>query len=281
MQCYRCKREYNGPAIRERQRLIESFLPQPVSAAAIEICESPNNPEKVAVLERYFREKLFSDSEFPRTYRQFREQYYAIKILCLGCGHELYDPGLSNVEHSVHSVLLEAEYEYLIQKLNGKCGRDIQPILELVGEKRSVFDFALRSLGEMLGNEKAFIADRHALIEQFRDQGGRGGGFEWTGFAVLRDYLTNEFVKNAIYDIVKTSGVFILGWIAGKIRKNRITASAAKKLREIGTTAPQLYEDDLTRAFRYLTKREKAQLAQKIASRISREKLRDIKKLLK
>jgi len=281
MQCYRCKREYDGPAIRERQQLLESFFLQPVSAAAIEISESPNNPEKLAVLGRYFREKLFSDSAFPRSYRQLRDQYYAIKLLCLGCGQELYHSGLSNVEHSVHSILFEAEYDHLIQELNSKCGRDVQQILALVGDKRSVIDFALRNLGDMLGNQRGLISDRHALIEQFRDQGGRGGGFEWTGFTVLRDYLANEFVKNAIYDIVKASGVFVLGWIARKIRESRITASAAKKLREIGSTAPQPYEDDLTRAFRYLTKREKAQLARKIASRISREKLRDIKRLLK
>ncbi len=279
MQCYKCKREYNGSAIRERQALLEVFFPPSVSNAAIQTSDNPTNPENVALLSRHFRERLFSD-DFRHSYRQLRDQYFAIKVVCPHCGQELYHGDLQNMEHSIYSTLSDAEYDRLIRELNGRCGRDVQTVLGLVGDRRRVIDFAVRYLSNILGDQSGSISDTHSFVEQLRLHG-RGGGGESGALAVLRDYLTNEFVKNAIYDIIKASGLFVLGWGARKIRERHITRSAAKKLRELGSTDPRPYEDDLTGTFRYLTKRERAQLARKIASRVSRQKLRDIRKLLK
>jgi hypothetical protein len=281
MQCYICKEEYDGDAIRARLALLREFFPPLVGEAALEIADNPANTAKLELLSDYFRESLFSTPDFVRQYRQLREKYFAIKVVCRRCGQELYWSGIGNIEHSVYAALADAEFRNFMEVLNRRCGTDVESLLALVGDRRSVVEFAVAQLKEVLGDKYDSVSTIHVFIEQFRDHGGRGGVPEWGGFALLRDYLTNEFVKNAIYDLIKASGVFVLGWIARRIRERRISSSAAKRMQELGSKEPRPYEDDLTSTFRYLTKRERAQLARKIASRISKEKLREIRKRLR
>jgi len=99
--------------------------------------------------------------------------------------------------------------------------------------------------------------------------------------AVIRDYLTNEFVKNAIYDLVKSSGIFLLGCFVHKIRDKGIKKSAEEKLQELSVEKPSPYANDLSLIFQYLTEKEKAALSKKLVARIAKEKLRAIRKLIK
>lgn len=281
MQCYNCKTEYDGPAIEQRNRLLESFFPKSVWVAIKDVLIAASNNSEVSVVGQYFAEKLFSDPEFRQDYEKLKEQYYAIKIKCPKCGQDLYYEGLQSIEHSIHHIVFSAEYKFVLKTLNAKCGIDIEPLLRMVGKDREVIQFAINNFETLLGDSAELLRSNDVFIENLRFKGGRGGDFLWGALVVIRDYLTNEFIKNAVYDLIRSGGMFLLGWVFHKVRDRRIRKNAEKKLIEAANPEKTTYSNDLTMMFQYLTEKEKEALAKKLVTRMAKEKLRSIKKALR
>jgi len=280
MQCFNCKREYSGLAIDQRTEILQRFFPIAIWPAFVDIMNGQSNDDNVSTIGHFYAGSLFSKPGFAQQYAALRERFYAVKIKCPQCGQELYYDALQNVEHSIHSFLVGAERDLVFHLLKDRCGKDIQDALRLVGGEQEAVRFALANLGDLFDEQLPMLRDSDAFIETLRFRGGRGGDFISGALSVIRDYLTNEFLKNAIYDLIKGSGLFLLGFLTQKIRKKKIKDAAEKKLREAGEQKTY-YGSDLPSLFVYLTEREKAALAKKLVARMAKDRLRTIRKSLK
>lgn len=217
---------------------------------------------------------------FMDLYTSFTNSLYDENLKCPDCGKNLFLNVSNKIEYPIYTELCELELEQLKVYFKEKLNKDVSSLFSLPVTYYSPVYYYLDVLKQFFPDDYDHFNSIHLFVDRFNPSGGRGGDGEYQIFSVIYSFITDEFVKNAVCDLLKYSGVYIFTNFISCIRKKKILVKAKLKAEEIineSENKDYYYEGLL---FSYLSKSERKKLIKHVTKKMSKDIQRKIKKAL-
>ncbi len=276
MYCYNCRKEFFiEDELIKAKKIVKYFQSMSMPIGDI------NNIEYIKKeLSKKFFNNIISDISFIDKYEDFAKSLNNDEVICPECENRVHYNILDKIESHLYSELSDLEFKYIEEYFQKKCGKNVTKLFSLPKEYSGTITYYHKMLKEYFPDDYQNFMKMHDFIYRFNPCGGRGGDGEYQIFSIIYNFLTDEFVKNVFYDLLKGSSVFLFTKYCIHLKNKKVIEKAKLK-------AEQLIEDTETREYYYegllfsfLTKKEKKKLINTVSKKMSKEIIKKIKKAL-
>jgi hypothetical protein len=274
--CYHCRKEIDVNVISQRNEKIHRLFGEIIEDGNIEIIKEHDSETAKKACGIIFLKIICSDN-FGMKVKELDQLFYTEKIFCSNCGNEInYNP-LSEYKYSLFSNLQDCKLNYLKTKLKEKYGYNAVRILETYKSTYYELRFLEQDIDALLPEEKDNLKQLNERISVFYYGNGRGGD-EFPFIQIAYDFLSNEFVKNAIYDLLKSGGLLIFALVIRRIKRIKLEK---KVIKNISADMNKVVEFENANGGKsdimaYLSEKDRKIIIKKIVKRISKEKMSEI-----
>ena len=195
--------------------------------------EQFDNNEKVkTIFFEFIFKHLIEDCTFSQKYLRMKESYYINKVECIACRAEQpKDYKIDSIERVIYQDLVKKEINWLIEKFEEKYMYNPKAILNVFETDIEKVEFILNNIYELYENGNDDIKGNHSFILSFKHP--ENGGEGWQDFfSFLYNFITNEFIKSVLYDLIKYSAISIFTIIILNKNYFKIRKKANEKLLE-------------------------------------------------
>jgi len=138
--------------------------------------------------------------------------------------------------------------------------------------------FLLENADAFYPGQEVYIRAVHEFIRSL-EHPGRGGDGNWSIIQWAYDFATNEFVKSAIYDLIKLGASSLMAYFIARHQLMKVQSKTAEKIEEnFEASLDRTDEYSTSSMLKYLTKKERKVLSKKLGKRIAKQQFRKIRK---
>lgn len=276
MKCYYCKKDV---LLDYEQKCISKYLLflQEHQINVTNVSDIERDKNKIA---NEFLRVIKDNIDFIEEYTQFFSSLYDGNLKCPECNNSLYLHVTSSIEYPIYLELCSIELDQLNKYFENKTGRNVTALFSIPSDYAGPINFYLKMTNEFFPNDYIYFKKVHEFIDRFSPSGGRGGDGDYQIFTSIYNFLTDEFVKNALYDLIKCSAVLLTTKVVSYIRNKRVLNQARIKAEELisETENKSYYYESVL--FSFMSKKEKKKLINSVTRKMKKEIRRKIKKAL-
>jgi hypothetical protein len=279
--CYKCRQDIPDKLLEEKRLLIYEPFSEFIKIEDLDKLTKIDSDVSIAVSKAVF-DKILADDSYTKKYAANRASIEKLKVICPNCNEAYYYDITGSINYALFNNLQELKLEFIENMLLKKYGPYAISVFNVLGSSYKKLPFIRNEGASILPDSIDEIRILDDRISVFYYGNGKGGD-EFPIIQIATDFLSNELVKNALYDLIKAGSVYLVTRVIKKIKTKKIEKQLEESL-NVDVTRMVEYEIDReykTDIMSYLTNKERRKLLKIIIRRISTEKANEIKKARK